>query len=202
MNKKRTLGPSAMLNPVPVIMLSCKGREGIFNKNNIITLAWAGTVNSDPPMLSVSVRKSRFSYEQIVQSKEFAINLVDKKLLKACDYCGVKSGRDTDKFSDCNLTAIRAEGTSDTPAIDESPVNISCKVHSITDLGSHVMFIAEIIEVAAQENLFDKNGKLMLNKAGLVAYSHGEYFTLSGPEGFFGFSVASKKILKRRMKRK
>lgn len=196
------MGPSTMLNPVPVVMLSCKGTSEEYIKNNIITLAWAGTVNSDPPMLSVSVRKSRFSYEQIIQSKEFVINLVNKSILKACDYCGVKSGREVDKFKDCNLTPIPAKGLKDAPAIKESPVSISCKVKQSLELGSHVMFIAQIVEVAADSNLFDKNGKLTLDKTGLIAYSHGEYYQLSGPEGFFGYSVAKPDVLKRRLRRK
>ncbi len=196
--KKREIGAAALLNPVPVIMLSCKGTGEATAKNNIITLAWVGTVNSDPPMISVSVRRSRFSYDQIIESGEFVVNLVNKSLLKACDYCGVKSGREIDKFKACSLTPVAAPGMKAAPAIEESPVSLSCIIRQSLDLGSHVMFIAEIKAVLADESLFDKNGKLMLNKAGLAAYSHGEYFTLSGPYGFFGFSVAKPEVLRRR----
>ncbi len=201
-HKKKEIGPSTLLNPVPVIMLSCRGTGDKTSKNNIITLAWVGTVNSDPPMLSVSVRKSRFSYDQIIESGEFVVNLVDKSNLRSCDYCGVKSGRDVDKFAACSLSAVKAPGLELAPAIAECPVSLSCKVRQSVELGSHVMFIAEIISITVDEKLFNKNGKLEMQKAGLVAYSHGEYFALSGLEGFFGFSVAKPEVLRRRSKKR
>ncbi|MHB1452560.1 MAG: flavin reductase [Saccharofermentanales bacterium] len=196
---KKTIAPSTLLNPVPVVMISCCGTSDGFEKNNIITLAWAGTVNSEPPMLSVSIRKSRYSHTQIVQSGEFVVNLVHHGLLTACDYCGVKSGRDVDKFAACELTAIKAEGLEHTCAIAESLISISCIVRQRIELGSHDMFIAEIVAVSVAENLYDYKGKIKINDAGLIAYSHGEYFSLKGPEGFFGFSVAKPEVLSRRM---
>ena len=197
---KRKIAPSTLLNPVPVVMLSCKGNSDSYEKNNIITLAWVGTVNSDPPMLSVSIRKYRFSHAQIRQTNEFVVNLVTRNLLKACDYCGVRSGRDVDKFAECNLTAEKAENLEFAPAIAESPVSISCKVRQVLELGSHDLFIADIVAVSVSESLFDENGRMGINEAGLIAYSHGEYFTLKGPEGFFGFSIAKPDVLKRRLK--
>ncbi|MFA7204944.1 MAG: flavin reductase family protein [Saccharofermentanales bacterium] len=200
--KKTELGPSAMLNPVPVIMLSCRGTGKENSRGNIITLAWTGTVNSEPPMISVSVRKSRFSHQLITESGEFVVNLVDRKLLKACDFCGVKSGRETDKFTECKLTPYYCAELKYAPAILESPVSLLCKVKQQIELGSHDMFIAEIVSVKADSELIDSKGKLMMNKAGLAAYSHGEYYALSGPIGFFGFSVARPEVLKRRLRKK
>ncbi len=196
---KKDVTPSTFLNPVPVVMISCRGSAEGYDKDNIITVAWTGTVNSDPPMLSVSIRKSRFSHTQIVQTGEFVVNLVHRGLLSACDYCGVKSGRDADKFAVCGLTTVKAEGLDHARAIAESPVSISCKVRNIIELGSHDLFIADIVAVSVAEELYDPKGKIRINDAGLVAYSHGEYFTLDGPIGFFGYSVASPEVLKRRM---
>lgn len=196
---KKTIAPTTLLNPVPVVMISCCGTSDGYEKNNIITIAWTGTVNSEPPMLSVSIRKSRYSHTQIVQSGEFVVNLVHRGLLAACDFCGVKSGRDVDKFAACELTAVKAEGLEHSCAIAESLISISCIVRQRIELGSHDMFIAEIIAVSVAENLYDFKGKIKINDAGLVAYSHGEYFSLKGPEGFFGFSVAKPDILIRRM---
>lgn len=198
-SKRTSIQPSTFLNPVPVVMVSCRGTEEGYDSNNIVTLAWAGTVCSEPPMLSISIRKSRHSHSQISQSGEFVVNLVTGDMLKSCDFCGVKSGRDTDKFNICNLTAVEAEGLKGSPMIAESPVALSCIVKNVIELGSHDMFIAEIIAVSVDEKLYDKNGKIQINKAGLIAYSHGEYFTLLGPLGFYGYSVAKPDVLKRRM---
>ncbi|HAL74654.1 MAG TPA: flavin reductase family protein [Clostridiales bacterium] len=172
------------------------------DKPNLITLAWAGVINSDPPMVSVSIRKSRYSHQQIVDTREFVINLVNQPLLKATDYCGVKSGRETDKFADCELTPVTAEGLSIAPAVAQSVLSLSCQVRQIMELGSHDCFIAEIIAVQAATELFDKQGRLRLDKAGLVAFSHGHYYGLGEMLGFFGFSVASKKVLAKRMPKK
>ena len=196
---KRDIGVSAILNPVPVVMVSCAGKEPEKVKPNIITIAWAGTVNSEPPIVSISVRKSRLSHEIISETGEFVINLVTKSLAKACDHCGVRSGRDEDKFDVCGLTAVKAEGLEYAYAIAESPVNISCKVKSVTELGSHDMFIAEVVAVRADSYLLDDNGRLCLDKAKLVAYNHGEYFLLGEKLGFFGYSVASDEIFEKRM---
>ncbi len=198
---KKEIGISAILNPVPVVMVSCAGKDITSEEGrpNIITIAWAGTINSEPPMVSISVRKSRLSHKLISQTGEFVINLVNKGLAKSCDYCGVKSGRDEDKFSACGLTAVKAKGLEYAYAISEAPVSISCKVKSVSELGSHDMFIAEVVAVTADSYLMDENGKLCLDKAKLVAYNHGEYFLLGEKIGFFGYSLASDDIFEKRM---
>lgn len=193
---KTDVGLSTILNPVPVVMVSCGSEE---TGANIITVAWAGTVNSEPPMVSVSIRKSRYSHKIISETGEFVINLVNKPLVKACDFCGVKSGSDTDKFKECGLTAVKAKGLDHAYAISESPVSISCKVKSVTELGSHDMFLGEIVAITADKYLMDDSGRLCLDKTKLVAYNHGEYFLLGEKVGFFGYSVASDEIFEKRM---
>ena len=183
-----------MLYPLPAVMLSC-GRPG--EKPNIITVAWAGTICSDPAMVSVSIRPERYSYDIIKETKEFVINLTTKDLVYATDYCGVKSGRDVDKFKDMNLTAMSATKVS-CPLIEESPVNIECKVKEIVKLGSHDMFVAEVLGVTVDEKLLDDKGKFDLRAADLISYSHGEYFTLGEKIGKFGYSVVKKKTSKRK----
>lgn len=193
---KQVWKPSTMLNPVPVVMVSCADSEG---KPNIITLAWAGTINSDPPMVSISVRKERYSFGLIKEKGEFVINLPTQKLTFATDYCGVKSGRDIDKFEAMGLTPEPASNVS-VPIIKECPVNLECVVRQSIELGSHVMFMAEVVATDVDETLLDEKGKLDLNHAGLICYSHGEYFPLGNPLGFFGYSVAKRKNLKRNQK--
>lgn len=178
-----------MLYPVPAVMVSCM-REG--EKPNIITVAWTGTVCSTPPMVSISVRKERYSYDILKESKEFVINLVTKDLVFAADYCGVRSGREIDKFSQLKLTPQPSRHIQ-TPGIGESPLNLECKVTQRIPLGSHDLFLAEVLGVAVDERYMDKAGKFHLNDAGLVAYSHGEYFKLGEKLGKFGYSVAKKK---------
>ena len=195
---KKEIGISTILNPVPVVMVSSAGKES-GSKPNIMTVAWAGTVNSEPPMVSVSIRKSRYSHKLISETGEFVINLVSKSLCKPCDYCGVRSGADEDKFAKCGLTPVKAEGLEYAYAIKEAPVSISCKVKSVTELGSHDMFIGEIVAVTADSYLTDDKGRLCLDNAKLVAYNHGEYFLLGEKLGFFGYSVASEEVLKKRM---
>lgn len=193
----RELKPSTLLNPVPAVMVSCRGADPD-SRPNIITIAWAGTVCSEPPMVSISVRKSRHSHLLITQSGEFAVNLVNQSLAKACDYCGVKSGRDVDKYSRCKLDTIAIDKLQYAPGIAQSPLILGCKVKSVTELGSHDMIVGEIVTVMADSTLFDKDDRLCLDKAGLVAYNHGEYFSLGKKLGFFGWSIASKKVLARR----
>lgn len=188
--------PSTLLYPVPAVMVTCADSSG---KPNIITLAWAGTINSAPPMLSISVRKERYSYELIKQKGQFVVNLTTQKLVHAADYCGVKSGRDVDKFKELGLTPANASKI-DVPLIAESPVNIECTVTDRIELGSHDMFIAKVEAVNVDEELLDEKGKLWLSKAGLISYSHGEYWTLGKPLGYFGFSVTRRKNLKRNRK--
>ena len=181
--------PGNMLYPIPAVMVSCQ-REG--EKPNIITVAWAGNVCSSPAMLSISVRKERYSYDILKETGQFVVNLTNKKLAKACDWCGVRSGKDYDKFKEMNLTPQKSIMI-DAPGIAESPVNIECKVHSVVELGSHDLFIAEVVCVTVDEHYLDEKGRFNMKKAGLVAYSHGEYFELGEKLGKFGYSVAKKK---------
>lgn len=174
-----------MLYPVPAVMVSCQ-RPG--EKPNIITVAWAGTVCSSPAMLSISVRKERHSYGILKETKEFVVNLVTEDLVRAADYCGVRSGRDVDKYRETRLTELPSK-TVKAPGIEESPVNIECRVREVIPLGSHDLFLAEVTGVTIEDKYLDKNGKLDLNRAGLIAYSHGEYFGLGKKAGSFGYSV-------------
>ena len=177
--------PGNMLYPVPAVMVSC-GREG--EKPNIITLAWVGNVCSDPVMLTISVRKNRYSYDIIKETGEFVVNLTNRELARACDWCGVKSGRDFDKYKEMGLTPSKSE-TVKAPGIAESPVSIECKVRDIVELGTHDMFVAEVTAVTVDDKYMDESGKFDLDAADLIAYSHGEYFTLGEKLGKFGFSV-------------
>ncbi len=186
--EKEIWKPGNMLYPVPVVMVSCQ-RPG--ERPNIITVAWAGTVCSDPAMLSVSVRKERYSYEILKETKEFVVNLVTKDLVFATDYCGVKSGRDVDKFGELNLTPQKSVHVA-APGIQESPVNLECKVTQVLELGSHDMFLAQILGVTVDKAYMDEKGKFCLNDTELVAYSHGEYFQLGENLGKFGYSVQKK----------
>ncbi len=190
---RETWKPGNMLYPAPAVMVSCKGAGG---KPNIITVAWAGTICSDPPMLSISVRKERYSYGLIEESREFVVNLVNRSLVFAADYCGVKSGRDADKFQDMGLTPVSLPHVA-APGIGESPVCLECKVTQQIPLGSHDLFLAEIVGVSVDGSYLDDKGKLHLNASSLAAYSHGEYFALGEKLGSFGYSVR-KKPLKRK----
>ncbi|MBQ8184836.1 MAG: flavin reductase family protein [Lachnospiraceae bacterium] len=185
--------PGNMLYPLPAVMVSC-AREG--EKPNIITLAWVGTVCTNPPMVSISIRPSRYSYDIIKETGEFVINLTTEDLIRAADYCGVKSGRDVDKFQEMGLTALAARELKAAPAIAESPVNIECRVSEIKELGSHHLFLADVVGVSVEDAYLNEAGKFQLNAANLVCYSHGEYFTLGQQCGSFGYSV------KKRGKRK
>lgn len=186
MEKKQVWKPGNMLYPVPAVMVSCADKEG--NKN-IVTIAWAGTICSDPAMVSISVRPERHSYKMIRETGEFVINLTTKDLTYATDWCGVKSGRDVDKFAEMKLTAGKADSLAYAPIIEESPVNLECKVKEVLELGSHHMFVAEITGVQISEKHMNESGKFELNQTGLVAYSHGEYFVLGEKIGKFGYSV-------------
>lgn len=191
------LGAGTLLNPTPVVMVSLAAPH---TRPNIITIAWTGTVCTQPPMLSISIRPQRHSHDIIMESGEFVVNLVGRALLEACDYCGVKSGRDLDKFEALGLSAVPAQDMAHAPAIAQSPMYLSCKVTQTLSLGSHTMFLARVLAVGVQDSLVDKDsGRLLLDKAELVAYSHGEYIPLAAPEGFFGYSVARPEVLKRRM---
>lgn len=185
--------PSTILNPVPVTMVTCADAKGV---PNIITIAWTGTVNSDPPMVSISVRPERYSHGLIAERQEFVINLVTRNLVRAADFCGVKSGRTVDKFKAVKLTAEPASVVA-VPLIAESPVNIECRVDRVIPLGSHDMFLARVVAVNVDERLIDAKGKLCLDRAGLACYNHGDYCGLGRPMGYFGYSVRRRKKLKR-----
>lgn len=191
-----SMKPGTLLAPVPAVMVSC-GRAG--ETPNIVTLAWVGTVNSDPPMCSISVRPSRHSYGIIRETGEFVINLVGEGQLKATDFCGVKSGRDVDKFAACGLTPAPVEGFT-APAIAECPLYLACKVTNALDLGSHTMFLGEIKRLGVRRELLNDSGAVDFGKAALVAYNHGVYYRLGEALGFFGYSVAAPDVLERRMK--
>jgi len=177
--------PGNMLYPVPAVMVSCQ-RPG--ERPNIITIAWAGTTCSSPAMVSISVRKERHSHSIIKETGEFVINLVTRDLVRAADYCGVRSGRDVDKFQEMHLTKLASQIVG-APGIAESPVNIECKVTDVKELGSHDLFLAEVMNVTIEDRYMDEKGKFDLNKAGLITYSHGEYYELGKKVGTFGYSV-------------
>lgn len=178
-----------MIYPLPAVMVSVADREG---NSNILTVAWTGTVCTNPPMAYISVRPERYSYHMIEETKEFVINLTTEKLARATDYCGVRSGRDVDKWKECSLTPQKAAVLQYAPAIAEAPVNIECRVVKIEKLGSHHMFLAEVVSVSADEAYMDENNRFDLNSTGLLAYSHGEYLGLGEKIGTFGYSVRKK----------
>ena len=186
---KQQWKPGNMLYPLPAVMVTVRGKNG---EDNIITVAWAGTVCTNPPMVSISVRPERYSCHMLEESKEFVINLTTEKLCYATDYCGVRSGRDVDKFKEMKLTKTEASLVN-APMIEESPVNVECRVEKIEKLGSHNMFIARVLAVHADEAYMDENGRFDLNKARPMVYSHGEYYGLGKKLGSFGYSVKKKK---------
>lgn len=191
---KRVFEPGTMLNPVPVVMVSC----GTMENPNIITVAWTGTVNSEPPMTYVSVRKSRYSHDIIEKSGEFVINLTTEELAKATDFCGVRSGKNVDKFKETGLTAEAGQKVK-CPIIAEAPVNLECKVIEVHEYPTHDMFVAEIVSVTVDDSLIDADDKLRLDRAGLIVYNHGSYQGVKrGELGTFGYSVMKPKTRKRR----
>lgn len=184
-----------MLYPLPAVMVSCGNAAG---QTDIITIAWTGTICTNPPMLYISVRPERASYPIIRESGEFVVNLTTRKLQRACDWCGARSGRDWDKWAECGLTAAPAASLEFAPVIAQSPVNIECKVAEVKELGSHHMFLASVEAVQVEDGLLDERGRLDLGRAGLTAYSHGEYFELGKRLGTFGYSVRKKAPRKKR----
>lgn len=186
--KKRLFKPGNMLYPVPAVMVSVADKEG---NSNIFTVAWAGTICTNPPMLSISVRPERYSYHMIKETGEFVVNLTTEDLVYATDYCGVKSGRDTDKWKETGLTKETASKVS-VPLIKESPVNLECKVVRIDELGSHHMIVADVVAVDVDEAYFDEKDTFHLSKAKPMAYSHGRYYGLGEQLGTFGYSVRKK----------
>lgn len=190
MNEKVDLKGSVILNPVPVVMVTSRGKDG---KDNVFTVGWVGTVCTKPPMLSISVRPERLSHKYISETMEFTVNMPTSKLTKAVDYVGVRSRKTVDKIKEMNFTM--KEGTNvSSPYIDECPVSIECKVKTVLQLGTHDCFIAEVVGSHVNKNLFDEKGKIHLEKADLISYCHGEYFKMdTNPLGSFGYSVAKKK---------
>ena len=185
---KQLWKPGNMIYPLPAVMVSVTDGEG---NDNIITVAWTGTVCTNPAMAYISVRPSRYSYDMIRKTGEFVINLTTEKLAFATDFCGVRSGRDVDKFQKLNLTKEKAQFVS-APMIGESPVSIECRVREVKELGSHDMFLADVLAVHADEAYMDKNNRFRLNDAGLLVYSHGEYLAGGRKVGTFGYSVKKK----------
>ncbi|MEG1930281.1 MAG: flavin reductase family protein [Anaerovorax sp.] len=190
--------PGTMLFPIPAIMVSCGSTP---ETQNILTIAWTGIINSEPPMTYISVRKSRHSHKILLDEREFVINLTTRDLAFATDYCGVTSGTDVNKFAQMGLTPTPGQQVR-CPLIAESPLNLECKVTQIIELGSHDMFMAEILAVHGDKGLLDETGKFCLEKAGLLAYSHGSYYGLGKEVGSFGYSIMKKKTKKKRAVKK
>ncbi len=180
--------PGTFVYPIPAVMVSC----GTMEKSNIITVAWTGILNTDPAMVYISVRPSRYSYEMIKNQGEFVINLTTKDLAKATDWCGCRSGKDYDKFKEMNLTKEKANFVS-CPLIKESPVSVECRVKEIRELGTHHMFIAEVLSIDADDKYIDEKGAFDISKCGLISYANGGYYTQGEKLGKFGFSVQKKK---------
>ena len=185
---KISFKPGNMLYPLPAVMVSVADREG---RTNIITVAWAGTICTNPPMVSISVRPSRYSHHMILETGGFVINLTTRALVRATDYCGVRSGRDVDKWKEAGLTPMRSDAV-DAPCIAECPVNIECMVVRTEQLGSHDMFIAEVAAVHVDDRYMDGKGRFHLEDARPIVYSHGEYYDLGEKLGRLGYSVQKK----------
>lgn len=196
---KQIWKPGNMVYPLPAVMVSTADTKG---NDNIITVAWTGTVCTNPAMLYISVRPERYSYHMLRESGEFVVNLTTEKLAKATDWCGVRSGRDFDKWKEMHLTRGKAEKLTYAPIIQESPVNIECKVTEVQELGSHHMFLAKVEAVQVDESYMNETGKFELNDTQLLAYSHGEYYTLGKKLGTFGYSVRKQTAGKKKKNKK
>lgn len=191
---KKAFGAGTLLSPVPVVMATTGDIDG---DSNIITIAWTGIINSQPPMTYISVRPERYTYDMLDECGEFVINLVNKDIVKATDFCGVKSGKDIDKWAEAGLTKEKSTHVK-CPQIKESPFSLECKVVEKKELGSHHMFLAEIVGINADEKIVDENNRICLDKAGLVCYAHGQYYGVENESlGRFGFSVMKEKTKKR-----
>ena len=197
---KNTFKGSVVLNPVPVVLITSKNKEG---KDNVFTVAWTGTICTKPPMLSISIRPERLSYEYIKETMEFTVNLPTRRLTRETDFCGVRSGRNVDKIKEMNFT-LKPGKEVVSSYIEECPVNIECKVKNIIPLGTHDLFLAEVLTSHIDEKLIDENGKIHFEWANLIAYSHGEYFPIpKTPIGSFGYSVAKNpEIIEKKAKNK
>ena len=193
----RTIGPTTYLSPIPAVLVGCADPANNV-RPNLITVAWAGVVCTKPPMISVSIRKERYSHAIIKNTGEFTVNLVGQDLLKATDFCGVKSGRDVDKFAHLGLTAVPAPGLESAVGVEEAPAFLSCKVDRIIELGSHDLFIGQVQQVSVADRFFRPDGSIDQDAMQLVSFAHGQYHAVREPLGFFGYSVASPKALERR----
>jgi flavin reductase (DIM6/NTAB) family NADH-FMN oxidoreductase RutF len=187
---KRSFKGSAMLNPVPCVLITSQNKDG---KVNVFTVGWVGTACTRPPMITVAIRKERLSYEYILETQEFVINLPSVNLTKALDYCGVVSGKKEDKIKKLGLE-LENSSVVKVPSIKQCLVSIECKLRNVTELGSHDLFLAEVVSVNVDESIIDKNGKICLDRANLITYCHGQYFALKNKElGSFGYSIRKKK---------
>ncbi len=195
MSGYRDINPCPLLAPLPAVLVSC----GAGKKTNALAVAWTGVVCSHPPTVSVSIRPDRFSYGIIRESGAFVINLVDQAHAKALDFCGVKSGKELDKLSACGLTPVSLEKLPEASALDGFPVSLGCRVRQVIPLGSHDMFLGEVVQIRVRDDLFSPDGAMHLERAGLVTYSHGVYQETGDVFGFFGWSVARKETFQRRM---
>lgn len=193
---KQNFKPGTMIYPLPAVLVSCGATP---EEYNVLTVSWTGTICSNPPMCYVSIRPERHSYDIIKRTGAFVINLTNRDLEFATDFCGVKSGRECNKFEMANLTPQKAEFV-DAPIVLESPVSIECKVMEVKPLGSHDMFIAEVVNVVVEDSYLQENGQLDMAAMNLLAYNHGQYFDVTNPRGFFGWSIRKKKKLKRDIK--
>lgn len=191
--KKIQFKGSVLLNPVPVVMITSKNSEG---KSNVFTVAWTGTICTKPPMLSISIRPERLSYDYIAETMEFIVNIPNSSMARETDFCGVVSGNKVDKIKQMEFTMVQGKEV-DVDYIKECPVSIECKVKQIIKLGTHDLFLAEVVQSHIDENLMDENGKICLEKGKLLSYCHGEYFPMGEkPVGKFGYSVAKNKYIK------
>ena len=181
--------PGNMLYPLPAVLVTVRDREG---RDNIITIAWVGTACTNPPMLYISVRPERYFYEALRETGEFVVNLTTKEMVKAVDFCGVRSGKDVDKYAQTGLHKGEASKVN-VSVIEESPVNIECKVREILELGSHHMFLADVVHVTVDEKYMDEKGTFHLERSNPIVYSHGTYFDIGDSLGTFGYSVRKKK---------
>jgi flavin reductase (DIM6/NTAB) family NADH-FMN oxidoreductase RutF len=193
---KQNFKPGTMIYPLPAVLVSCGATP---EEYNVLTVSWTGTICSNPPMCYVSIRPERHSYDIIKRTGAFVINLTNRDMEFATDFCGVKSGRECNKFEMANLTPQKAEFV-DAPIVLESPVSIECKVVEVKPLGSHDMFIAEVVNVVVEDSYLQENGQLDMAAMNLLAYNHGQYFDVTNPRGFFGWSIRKKKKLKRDIK--
>lgn len=190
---KQSWKGSAQLSPVPCVLVS----SGTVEEPNVFTVGWTGIINSQPPRLYVSIRPERYSYELIKQSRELVVNLPTSSMIRAVDLCGVKSGRDMNKFEKCDFTPVKGFAV-DAPMIEECPIALECKVFDIIPLGTHDMFLCDIVAVDVEESLLDEKGKLRMEKCNLIAYSHGDYMALGKKLGSFGYSVRKKRTVRKK----